>query len=226
MNVYTNCSETWLSQLTRSSFSAYTITCKSVYVISLVVRNLWTPYLPWTAIRETFLRVVVTKYQVLAPLSSVTWLSELGEEFLPSFPTPFTIPSFSLASSGEWMSIGSWLAPANSGVEPSADFAESSVGKYFAHQRFLPSITSSPQQPQPQPQHRHHDNNNTSHHSSHIIHNTFGHLGTTRLLIVLGVSGTCWHFQQDLPSLADPHLPHPSPHLPVIPLSRSFSFSP
>jgi hypothetical protein len=37
------------------------------------------------------------------------------------------------------------------------------------------------------PQHRHHDDGNTSHHSSHIIHhNTFGHLGTTRLLIVLG----------------------------------------
>jgi hypothetical protein len=119
---------------------------------------------------------------------------------------------------------GTWLPPANSDVDPSAGFAELSVGKYFAHQRFLSSTTSSPSTSQ----YRHHDNN-TSHHSSHIIHhNTFGHLGTTRLLIVLGVFGTCWHFQQDLHSLILTFVTHhltflSSPYL--VPSISTFNYS-
>jgi len=119
-----------------------------------------------------------------------------------------------------------WLAPANSDVDASADCAELSVGKYFVHQRFLPSTTSSPSTPT---QHRHHDDGNTSHHSSHIIHhNTFGHLGTTRLLIVLGVFGTCWHFQQDLHSLILTFVTHhltflSSPYL--VPSISTFNYS-
>src|SRR5271168_2211102 len=97
-------------------------------------------------------------------------------------------------------------------VDPSAGFAELSVGKYFAaHQRFLPSTTSSPSTPQtPSPRQQQHFSSLFPHHPSQHLW-SLGHnasfdcsWGRWNLLALSARS-----------SLADPHLPYPSPHLPV-----------